>query len=186
MTRLTVGGVVVSVVVGLTPTGAAAQPVSAEQQIEEGLSPLPEAMRDDAAVKGYDASGALVTLREGAGLLTCIADDPAVRAYTVTCFHRGMEDYITRSLELTKEGADTPGRLQTLQAEIDSGALMLPDRGVVYQRSGLDVDINDAAMLIFLPSATADATGLTALPSPQHPWLREPGTGQAHVSISMR
>ncbi|HJO39733.1 MAG: hypothetical protein QGF21_11460 [Vicinamibacterales bacterium] len=186
MTRQIVGGVVVAFVVGLTPTGVAAQPVSPEQQIEEGLSPLPEAMRDDAEVKGYDESGALVTLREGAGLLTCIADDPAVRAYTVTCFHRDMEAYVTRSLELTKEGADTPGRLQTLQAEIDSGALTLPDRGVVYQRSGLDVDINDAAMLIFLPNATADGTGLTSLPSPQHPWLREPGTGQAHVSISMR
>ena len=96
-----------------------------------------------------------------------------------------MEAYVTRSLQLTKDGADTPERLRTLQAEIDSGQLLLPDRGVVYQRSGFDADISDSAMLIFLPNATAEATGLLGQPSAQHPWLREAGTGQAHVSIPL-
>ena len=41
-------------------------------------------------------------------------------------------------------------------------------------------------MLIFLPNATADATGLSALPSRQYPWLREPGTGQAHITVPIR
>ena len=158
---------------------------SSEQQIEEALSPLPEALREGVAVWGFGESGDLVTLQEGGGLITCLADDPAVRAFTATCYHQEMEAYVTRSLQLTKDGADTPERLKTLQAEIDSGQLLLPDRGVVYQRSGFDADISDSAMLIFLPNATAEATGLLGLPSAQHPWLREAGTGQAHVSIPL-
>jgi len=158
---------------------------SSEQQIEEALSPLLEALREGVAVLGFGESGELVTLQEGAGLITCLTDDPAVRAFTVTCYHRDMEAYVTRSLQLTKDGADTPERLRTLQAEIDSGQLLLPDRGVVYQRSGFDADISDSAMLIFLPNATVEATGLLGQPSAQHPWLREAGTGQAHVLIPL-
>ena len=169
----------------LVLSGQRAAP-SPERQIVEALSPLPETMREGVAVKGFSDAGDFVTLREGTGLITCLADDPAVRAFTVTCYHQDMENYVMRSLQLTKAGADTPERLKTLEAEIDSGQLSLQDRGVVYQRSGFDADINDAAMLVSLPSATADATGLPEQPSSQHPWLREAGTRQAHMSVPLR
>jgi hypothetical protein len=188
MRNLMIRGIVVVLFGIAVPVIAVAQrsaPAS-EQQIEEALSPLPETMREGVAVRGFGESGELVMLQEGGSLITCLADDPAVRAFTITCYHRDMEAYVTRSLQLTKDGADTPERLRTLQAEIDSGQLLLPDRGVVYQRSGFDADISDSAMLIFLPNATAEATGLPGQPSSQHPWLREAGTGQAHVSIPLR
>jgi hypothetical protein len=187
MCNLMTRGIVIVLVGVAVPVIAGEQrsAPSSEQQIEEALSPLPEALREGVAVWGFGESGEVVTLQEGVGLITCLADDPAVRAFTVTCYHRDMEAYVTRSLQLTKDGADTPERLRTLQVEIDSGQLLLPDRGVVYQRSGFDADISDSAMLIFLPNATAEATGLLGLPSAQHPWLREAGTGQAHVSIPL-
>ena len=85
-------GLVMTVVVGLAPRaeaqGTAPPP---EQQIEQALSPLPEAMREGVAVRGYTDTGDLVTLREGTSHIACLADDPAVRAYTVTCYHLEME-----------------------------------------------------------------------------------------------
>ena len=53
---------------------------SSEQQIEEALSPLPEALREGVAVWGFGESGEVVTLQEGVGLITCLADDPASRS----------------------------------------------------------------------------------------------------------
>ena len=83
-------GLVMTVVVGLAPldetgittNGAEAQGTAPppEQQIEQALSPLPEAMREGVAVRGYTDTGDLVTLREGTSHIACLADDPAVRA----------------------------------------------------------------------------------------------------------
>jgi hypothetical protein len=96
-----------------------------------------------------------------------------------------MEAYVQRSLDLTKNGADTPERMRTLKAELDDGSLTLPDRGVIYERAGNDQEFSDVGMKVFLPNATPQSTGLTSLPSRQHPWLREPGTSQAHIMIPM-
>ena len=47
---------------------------SSEQQIEEALSSLPETLREGVAVVGFGESGELVTLQEGGGLITCLAE----------------------------------------------------------------------------------------------------------------
>tara|TARA_Y100001949_G_C15917164_1_gene299558 strand:- start:8 stop:577 length:570 start_codon:yes stop_codon:yes gene_type:complete len=157
-----------------------------EQQIEEAVNPLPESMRESAAVWGYDDAGTLVLLREGTSNISCIANDASVlRGYVVTCYYQGMEAYVKRSMDLTKNGADTPERMRTLKAELDDGSLTLPDRGVIYERAGNDQEFSDVGMKVFLPNATPQSTGLTSLPSRQHPWLREPGTSQAHIMIPM-
>ena len=49
----------------------------AAEQIESAVLAAPEGRRADAGVLGYDARGALVTLRKAGGDLICLADDPA-------------------------------------------------------------------------------------------------------------
>ena len=67
------------------------QKKAAEQQIEEALSALPESMREDATVKGFDESGSLVVLREGTSSITCRADDPSVRVWIVHCYPEELD-----------------------------------------------------------------------------------------------
>lgn len=157
-----------------------------EQQIEESLSALPESLRDDVRVEGFDESGNPVTLREGTSHIICHADDPNVRSWTVTCFPKSLEAFVTRSEALTKAGEDTPARIKTLEAEIESGAIAMPAVGALYVRSGNSVDIASAVVILHVPNATPQTTGLPTLPTRGSPWLAEAGTAMANIRISRR
>ena len=155
-----------------------------EQQIEESLSALPESLRDDVRVEGFDESGNPVTLREGTSHIVCHADDPNVRSWTVTCFPESLEAFVTRSEALRKAGEDTPARIKTLRAEIESGAIVMPTVGALYIRSGNSVAIASAVMIVHVPNATPQTTGLPTLPTRGSPWLAEAGTPMANIRIS--
>ena len=157
-----------------------------EQQIEEALGALPESMRDDVRVEGFDEAGDPVTLREGTSHIICHADGPNVRSWTVTCFPKSLEAFVTRSEALTKAGEDTPARIKTLKAEIKSGAIVMPDVGALYVRTGNSVDIASAVMIVHVPNATPQTTGLPMLPIRGSPWLAEAGTPMANIRIARR
>lgn len=157
-----------------------------EQQIEEALSPLPESMREAATVRGFDEAGEPVVLREGTSHIICHADDPNVRAWTVRCFPQSLEELVARSAALTKAGEDTPARLKTLNAEIASGEIEVPDVGAVYVRTGNSVDIASGVMILHVPNATGESTGLPTLPTRGSPWLAEAGTPMANIRIARR
>ena len=180
---------VVMGVVGSAPSVGSAQidqQKSPEQQIEEALGALPESMRDDVRVEGFDEVGDPVTLREGTSHIICHADDPRVRSWTVTCFPKSLEAFATRSEALTKAGEDTPARIKTLKAEIESGAIVMPNVAALYVRSGNSVDIASAVMIVHVPNATPQTTGLPTLPTRGSPWLAEAGTPMANIRIARR
>ena len=184
---LVVGLVILGV--GFTPYVVFAQidqKKTPEQQIEEALDALPESMRDDVKVEGFDEAGDPVILREGTSHITCHADDPNVRSWTVTCFPKSLEAFVRRSEALTKAGEDTPARIKTLKAEIESGAIVMPDVGALYIRTGNSVDIASAVMIVHVPNATPQTTGLPMLPMRGSPWLAEAGTPMANIRIARR
>ncbi len=175
--------------VGFAPRAVYAQidqKKTSEQQIEEALSALPESMRDDVRGEGFDEAGSPVTLREGMSHVVCHADDPNVRAWTVTCFPKSLQACVIRSDALTKAGEDTPARIKILKAEIESGAIAMPDLGALYIRSGNSVDIASAVMIVHVPNATLETTGLPTLPTRGSPWLAEAGTPMANIRIARR
>ena len=143
-------------------------------------------MRDDVRVEGFDEAGNPVTLREGTSHIACRADDPNVRSWTVTCFPKSLEAFVVRSQALTKAGEDTPARIKTLKAEIESGAIVMPDVGALYIRTGNSVDIASAVMILHVPNATPQTTGLPRLPTRGAPWLAEAGTPMANIRIARR
>jgi hypothetical protein len=156
-----------------------------EQQIEEALSALPESMRDDAAVKGYDDAGNLVDLRPGESPIVCRADDPNVRAWVVVCYPQSLEAFVARSQELTKGGAETPARIKTLNDEIRSGKIAMPPVAALYTRTGNSVGDATGVIILHVPNATAASIGLPTLPTPGSPWLSDAGTPMAHVRIAV-
>lgn len=172
----------------LVPAGASGQQdqhKTAEAQIEEALSALPASMREAATVKGYDPSGEGVVLREGEGEIVCLADDPTVRAWDVVCYPSSLEDFVARSRQLTKEGADTPARVETLAGEITSGAITMPALGVLYLRTGNSADTAVGAMIFHVPHATGAESGLPTIPTRGAAWLAESGTVMAHIRVPM-
>lgn len=170
---------------------ACAQETPPGQQITAAVSPLPESMREGAAVQGY-RRGKLITLREGTNGMICLADDPAQNGFHAACYHEDLEPFMARGRALKAEGRERPAIDSIRQAEIEAGSLAMPREpralyslsseaefdpasGTAPRSSGLDV--------IYMPYATEESTGITATPGPG-PWLMYPGKPWAHVMIA--
>jgi len=170
---------------------ACAQETPASQQIAGAVSPLPESMRDGAAVLGY-RRGKLVSLREASNSMVCLADDPAKSGFHAACYHRDLEPFMARGRALTAEGKERAAIDSIRQAEIEAGSLAMPREpralyslssdsafdaasGTVPEASGLHV--------IYMAYATEESTGIPATPGPG-PWLMYAGKPWAHVMIA--
>ena len=162
---------------------AQAQEKSVEQQISEALMPLPDDLRAGAGVLGYDAAGKKVVLRHGTNNMTCIADSPA-KGFSVWCYTNMLEAYRDRVAGLLADGATEDELRDILDAEVKSGEIALPDRAVAYTIRGAEMENALPLMLLYLPGATAESTGLSTAPNHYRPWLMFPGTRVAHIMIS--
>jgi hypothetical protein len=122
-TLTTLGAVLAASALG--GLAACAQESPASEQIAGAVSPLPEAMREGAAVLGY-RRGRLVSLREGTNGMICLADDPAREGFHAACYHKDLEPFMARGRALTTEGKERPAIDSIRQAEIEAGSLAMP------------------------------------------------------------
>lgn len=183
-----------ALIVALLSVVVLAQPVpSAETQIAMAVHAAPEDRRAGAAVLGYDSRGALVELRAGKNDLVCLADDPKAEGISVACYHKDLEPFMARGRELTAKGVDQKLRMATRFKEIESGTLPMPKEArTLYVTTGKAYDAATDTIaeaytrwVIYVPFATAEATGLPTKPTgPGSPWLMDPGTAGAHIMIS--
>ena len=89
---------------------AAADLPSPEVQIAGAVLPAPAELRAGAAVLGFDAQGARVSLREGKNEMVCLATDPSKTAFNAACYHKDLEPFMARGRELLAQkvtGAET-------------------------------------------------------------------------------
>jgi hypothetical protein len=173
---------------------AAASPATippAADQIAAAVQAAPEEWRADATVLGYDAAGAVVTLRKGANDLVCLADNPKDSRFSVACYHKDLEPFMARGRELVAQGMTGEAREKQRWGEVESGALKMPrEPRALYVLSGGGFDsatrtVKDAdrRWVIYTPYATTASTGLSTTPIPGGPWLMFPGTPSAHIMI---
>jgi mannose-6-phosphate isomerase-like protein (cupin superfamily) len=163
----------------------------AAEQIESAVLAGPEEQRGDATVLGYDAQGALVTLRKGGGDLICLADDPRKGGFNAACYHKDLEPFMARGRELSTQGLKGRERHEARWKEIDDGKLSMPGGGrTLYVLSGKSFDAASVAVtdpylrwVVYIPNATPQSTGLSTEPGTA-PWLMFPGTPGAHIMIS--
>ena len=192
LATLSAGAQTPSGVPATTSTSAPAPP--AAQQIAAALLPLPAELRDNATVLGYAPDGRFVTLREGAGAMTCLASNPAMQQFHVACYHKSLEPFMARGRELraqnksmTREQVDS---VRFLEAR--SGKLKLPTQpAALYSLTGGSYDpatksANGARPLfvIYVPFATVESTGLSAVPARGTPWIMGAGTPKAHIMFT--
>jgi hypothetical protein len=174
--------------------GAQNAPVPpAAQQIAAAVLPLPAEMREGATVMGYKEPNKLVVLREGKNAMNCLALYVTRPDFHVACYHKSLEPFMARGRELRAQGV-TGARVDTVRfAEIKSGKLKMPAQGSLYtittKKENFDAATNkvkDAGLLVvlYIPGATPETTGISAQPREDGPWLMFPGTPKAHVMMA--
>jgi hypothetical protein len=174
-----------------SPAGSTAQVApSAEEQITQAILPLPTDLRASASVLGYAPDGKLITLRSGTGGMTCLANNPQGTRFHVACYHRSLEPFMARGRELRTQGV-TGDMVDSVRfREARDGKLKLPDQpALLYSLTGAK-DAYDPAtktakgrslFVVYIPYATSQSTGLTAVPTQGMPWVMNPGTPKAHI-----
>jgi hypothetical protein len=164
--------------------------LSREHQIASAVLPAPAEQRDGATVLGYGPDRRLITLREGTGLMVCLADDPADNRFHVACYHRSLEPFMALGRELRSRGLSPQAMDSARFSEIESGRLRMPPAASLYSITGPAGSYDPAAnevrggrslYVVYLPYATAASTGLPTTPARGTPWLMDPGTPKAHV-----
>lgn len=162
-------------------------------QIAGAVVAAPEDRRAGAKVLGWDAAGRLVTLREGSNDQVCLADDPKVEGFSVACYHKDLDAFMARGRELTAQGiTDDKQRDGIRWKEVDDKKLSLPREGrmlAVTTGKAFDAAAGTVAdgytrLVIYVPYATGESTGLGTKGLPGVPWLMDPGTAGAHIMIS--
>jgi len=178
--------------VSIPTASACAQEPSADHQIANATSPLPDNLSAGATVLGY-RGGELVTLREGSNVMICLADNPAQEGFHAACYHKDLEPFMARGRELRAAGHEAPAIEAARLAEIEAGTLAMPTepRALYSQSSRQEFDAATGAApnarglyVIYVPYATEESTGISAKPAGDRPWLMYPGKPWAHVMIS--
>ncbi len=166
------------------------------QQIASAVLPLPEAFRDGATVLGYRTPGVLSELRKGTNGMICLADNPAVAAFQVACYHEAMEPFMARGRALRIEGVEGD-QVDTVRfREVREGKLPVPSGPAsLYSLTGpagsWDPATNEVTgvrplYVVYIPNATEESSGIPARPAPGVPWLMFPGTPKAHIMFVPR
>jgi len=193
MTRIRLTAV--AALVAVAPT-LQSQTLSADQQIASAVLPLPKDLRASATVLGYGPNGKLMTLRQGAGAMTCLASDPNSPMFHVACYHKAMEPFMARGRALRAQGV-RGDQVDTVRfREARAGKLVLPTTpAVLYSLTGAKGSYNASTnvianarplFVVYMPYATGETTGLTAIPTNTAPWIMFPGTPKAHIMFTAR
>lgn len=163
---------------------------SADEQIAQAVLPLPNDLRASASVLGYAPDGKLVTLRAGTGGMTCLANNPQGPRFHVACYHKSMEPFMARGRELRTQGVQGDQVDSVRFREAREGKIKLPTQpSVLYSLTGAK-DAYDPAtktanatplFVVYIPYATSETTGLSAIPQRGAPWVMNAGTPKAHI-----
>ncbi len=181
---------------GLNTTAAAQNEIpSKEKQIQAAVSPVPEGMRENAEVKGYNRQGELITLREGSNELVCLADNPDDDRFHASCYHKDLEPFMKRGRELREEGKAGNEVREIRRREIEAGEIPMPQKPMaLYSLTGSAGSFDYSTGLlkkarplyvVYIPYATEATTGISTSPASEGaPWLMDPDTPWAHIMVS--
>lgn len=179
------------VCVATAAAATAADVSSPEWQIKTAVLAAPAAERAAATILGYDASGKVVTLRQGTNNFVCLADNPKQKGFSVACYHKELEPFMARGRALAAEGKKAPEVFKIRETEVKSGKLPMPDKSILNVTTGT---VNEATgevtdlytrYVIYIPYATVESTGIPLAPlADGAPWIMDPGTHRAHIMIN--
>jgi hypothetical protein len=163
-----------------------------DQQVAAAVLPAPAEHRATATVFGYDAKGKLGVVRQGTGILNCLAPDPKNTDFHVACYHKTMEPFMARGRALRESGVKDP-QVDTVRfKEVKEGKIAMPMQpAVLYTLTGPWAGFDPATatpapktrplFVVYIPNATGASLGITEKPVVDAPWVMYPGTPKAHI-----
>ena len=168
---------------------------SADVQIKTAVMAAPANKQSGVAVYGYSDKNEFILLRKGTNELICLADDPAQKGLSVSCYHRDLEPFMKRGRELKKEGKKSAEIVEIREREAKAKTLTMPAHpSSLFVYSAKDENYNPATgdvkdgylrSVVYIANATAESTGLPLKPeAPGMPWIMDPGTHRAHIMIN--
>ena len=171
-----------------SPWMAAAQTPTAEAQITEAVSILPEDLRAGATVVTYDATtGARKVLRQGTNFLEC---QPKMADGFERCYHKAFGPRRDLEAKLTAEKKSEKEISEAVAAAQKAGTLPPPPAGMMSYRG---YDKRDRIQNLWVwsqPNATPEQIGVSttsqrdnALEGHGLPWMMLPGTPGSHIMI---
>lgn len=185
--------------VWLVPVSAAAQRATVPppaQQIAAAVLPLPEPMRAGAGVLGYASDLSLVPLRPSTNGMVCTGTYPGAETFDVRCYHESFMPLIRRVRELYEKKLPREQVSQTIDAEVKSGKLVLPDHPTAGYRmegpaKGYNPQTHSVSKEIYswqsihFPYKTAAELGLPEEGTVTRtlPYVMSSGTYWSHVMI---
>jgi hypothetical protein len=102
----------------------------------------------------------------------------------VVCQYEDVEAYWLRGAQLVAGGATRKERDRIRNEEMEEGKLQRPSPGQArYGLSGGSPESATPIMVVMLPYATSESTGISSEPDNYRPWLMEAGTASAHIMI---
>jgi hypothetical protein len=164
-----------------------------DQQIAAAVLALPKDLRDGATVMGYRSADKLETIRAGKNGMTCLALFAVEKSFHVACYHNGMEPFMARGRALRAQGVKDANVDSVRFAEVKAGKIVMPKMAVMYQIFGKPTSwdaatgkVTDASTLlvVYVPGATPESTGLSAVPAQSGPWMMFAETPKAHIMLS--
>lgn len=166
-----------------------------DMQIKTAVLAAPQEQREGATVMGYSSKGELIVLREGTNGMICLADDPAQKGLSVSCYHKDLEPFMARGRALKKEGKSFKEIFDLREEEVKSGKLKMPSQPTTlyvftapdeqFKAETGEVENGYLRYVVYIPYATAESTGLPLKPDfAGQPWIMDPGTHRAHIMIS--
>lgn len=186
----------ISVLAGLTMAVLASnlggQEMTADAQIAEAVSPLPESARQGATVVTHDAKGNPKVLRQGNNGITCAPSRvlPLIEGlspggeFNVQCYGKGLAREHQMMVKLLAEGKSGKDTATAVQAAVDSGSLQPPPAGTMgYYKFGKTAADALVLWILYLPNATSESLGLPTKPGQGSPWMMLSGTPRAHVML---
>ena len=153
-----------------------------DELIDEAVLPLPESLRDGAAVNRFE-DGEQVFLREGTNGMFCRADDPDRPGIALWCYPRAHDAYARRWYALAAEGRSATEVDEIIAAEIEAGELEWPAGIVNYNLTGPNLDNAVSLSVVFIPFARGEDLGIPEERDFHRPWLMFAGTAFAHIMI---
>ena len=164
-------------------------------QIKTAVLAAPQEQRENATVMGYSPKGKFEVLRKGTNGMICLADDPAQKGLSVSCYHKDLDTFMERGRQLKKEGKSFKEIFDAREAEAKAGKLKMPSQPTtlyVYTAPEEDYDAATGEVkngylryVVYIPWATSESTGLPLKPDfAGQPWIMDPGTHRAHIMIS--
>ena len=179
---------VLAVLALASPWVAAAQQPTAEAQIAEAVSILPEDLRAGATVVTYDpTTGARKVLREGTNFLEC---QPRAADGFERCYNKALAPRRDLEAKLRAEKKTDEQVSQAVAAAVKAGTLPAPPKGMMSYRGYDKSDRIQKLWVWSTPNSTPESVGVSAVSQRDDaikgeglPWMMLPGTPGSHIMI---